>query len=169
MEAFNHFFLVTFKLVFKELIKSSQIRSVKRTKAKLSWGEGITSFCSSETTGKIVSNIISESQPAFLTLNQGAGVMAQQLKALAALERPGVLFPAPTLGGSQLPVTLILGNPTFSSGFCRHLHTDSALIYTWAHTHTHIHVIFIWFWFFSSPNSQDKISLCSPGCSRTIL
>lgn len=36
-----------------------------------------------------MSNILSESQPAFLTLNknysQGAGVVAQQLKALAAL------------------------------------------------------------------------------------
>lgn len=47
---------------------------------------------------------------------------------------PSRLYPAPTLGDSQLPVTLALGDPVPSCGFQGHL-------YSHVYTHTHINIV----------------------------
>lgn len=52
--------------------------------------------------------------------------MVQYLEDSLYLQRTSVWFPVSTSGGSQMPVTLDLGNPILSSSFqdtCTHLHT----------------------------------------------
>ena len=66
--------------------------------------------------------------------------MAQWLKVLTALAETRVLLTALTSGSSQLPVTLVSGDPTLSSSLCVLLYTYGAHKSRQACTYTQRHI-----------------------------
>jgi hypothetical protein len=79
----------------------------------------LTGFCANlrQTSSiKIYKNLVFE---IYIT-SIGAGEMAQQLRALAALIEDCSSVPTPRLSGPQPPPTLILGDPAPSGGLCKY-------------------------------------------------
>lgn len=78
-----------------------------------------------------------------LGVGAGGGEMAHSQKRSLPLQRGRVWFPAPTLGGSQLPKTTAPGDLALISVLCRYPHMYCTYVYlavshkcTQEHTHT---------------------------------